>query len=79
MDKQVLAALWAATEEDLRWVLTQVTLPAEKLDLLDEFLDHNELGLARELLIEAVTDPPPAIAERLDQARIRMGFPPTSS
>ena len=79
MDKQALTASWAATEEDLRWVLTQVTLPAEKLDLADEFLDHNELGLSWELLVEAVTDQPPAVAERLEQARMRMGIPPRSS
>jgi hypothetical protein len=69
--------LWdsqSRTEDDLRWVLSKVTLPNATTRWIEELLDHNELGLAWESLSESLIDPTPDVQARLEQARERMGI-----
>lgn len=75
-----LIASWALTEADLRWVLSHVRLPDADRGWAIEWIDHNELGLAWELINECLSESPiersPEVAERMERARLRMGSVP---
>lgn len=57
-EQQQLRELWARVELELRAGLDLVRerLTAEDIRWVEEFLDHNELGLAFDVLIEALDD-----------------------
>jgi hypothetical protein len=78
-ERDNLIASWAATESDLRAALAQVNIGPEASRWADEYLGHNELGLAFATLVESLdevgTNPPPAAMERLRIAYERMGSP----
>jgi hypothetical protein len=78
-ERDNLIASWAATESDLRAALAQVDIGPEASRWADEYLGHNELGLAFATLVESLdelgTSPPPAAMERLRIAYERMGSP----
>jgi hypothetical protein len=65
---------WESTTSDLRWVLERVVIGREARRWAFEYLDHNELGLAWEAIAEALVDPAPAVAKRMERARRRMGI-----
>jgi hypothetical protein len=71
-----MIASWAATEADLRWVLAHSRVPADAARWVTEYLDHNELGLAYEVLVDNLQGPSPELQERLRSAATRMGLPP---
>jgi hypothetical protein len=60
--------------------LTQVVIPSDATEQITEYLDHNELGLGFETLVEALAElegrPPPAVMQSLREANERMGNPP---
>jgi hypothetical protein len=70
---------WAATERDIRAALDQVEVGKEPTQWVNEYLLHNEFGLAFETLVEALdqlgTDPPVAAVARLRAAYERMERP----
>jgi hypothetical protein len=49
---------WEAIERDLRSALAavRVDVPEEAANQVEEYLDHNELGLALEVLIECLLE-----------------------
>jgi hypothetical protein len=53
--RHAATVIWAHTEEQLRIALTEIELADQARALVEEFLDHNELGLAFESLTEVVT------------------------
>jgi hypothetical protein len=55
MDKDGLAGSWERNRGHLARAWSQLPIGANT-DLYQEFLDHNELGLAMEMLAEAGTD-----------------------
>jgi hypothetical protein len=52
--RHAAAVIWAQTEAQLRIALGEVKVADTSRALVEEFLDHNELGLAFESLTEAV-------------------------
>jgi hypothetical protein len=52
--RDAAATVWRHTEGQLRVALAEVDLIASARPLVEEFLDHNELGLAYESLTEAI-------------------------
>jgi hypothetical protein len=74
---------WAATERDLRAALAEVEIGPEPTKWVNEYLDHNELGLAFETLVEALdrlgTNTPAAAVARLRAAYERMERPAEGS
>lgn len=67
---------WALTEADLRWVLGHQTLPTDVVETASEYLDHNELGLAWDVINSELPAPSPAVHERMEAARRRMESKP---
>jgi hypothetical protein len=65
---------WGQTEDDLRWVLSQVTMDEGGRFSVEDYLDHNELGLAWETIWFYVPNPDSEVAARLAQAGQRMGL-----
>ena len=74
---------WAATERDLRAALAEVGVGTEPTEWVNEYLDHNELGLAFATLVEALdqleTNPSAAAVARLRSAYERMERPAEGS
>lgn len=66
---------WAETDADLRWVLAHVQLDPRRRREVEEWLDHNELGLAWEDLDVSLPNRSPEVADRMESARLRMGLP----
>ena len=78
-DRRDLVEQWAETERDLRAALAASDAGQEVSNSVAEYLDHNELGLAFETLVESLDqlegDRPDAVMERLATAYDRMGNP----
>jgi hypothetical protein len=81
-ERENLAERWAETERDLRAALARVDVGRDVNAAVIEYLDHNELGLAFDALVEALdqlgTDPSPVAMRHLQAANERMGSPPDS-
>lgn len=73
-----LLKLWARVESHLRRALSTVEVDASTRRMSEEFLDHNELGLAFETLVgalvEAGTTLPPEAHSHLAAAADEMGL-----
>lgn len=76
-ERAELRRSWAETDADLRWVIANAALEPGELDLAIEYLDHNELGLAWDVLDHALVERSDAVASRMEAARIRMGLAPS--
>jgi hypothetical protein len=77
-ERDDLAERHAATERDLRQALAGVAIDlSETSTQVEEYLDHNELGLAFELIVYELdrleVSPPDDTLERLRSAAERMG------
>ena len=77
-ERNDLVEQWAETERDLRQALVGVATDlSETSSQVSEFLDHNELGLAFELIVYELdrleVNPPDETLERLRSAAERMG------
>ncbi len=55
-----LVGHWARMERLLRQVLSQVSVSPAARRCIEDYLDHNELGLAYETLIETAARPIPS-------------------
>jgi len=77
-DREQLFQLWARVERELRATLELVGagIGADYIDQIKEFLDHNELGLAFEVLVEGLLESevagPQAAYDRLARAKSEM-------
>jgi hypothetical protein len=73
-----LLKLWARVERHLREALPVVAIDASTRRLTEEFLDHNELGLAFETLVgallETCTAPTAEVQSHLVLAASEMGL-----
>jgi hypothetical protein len=73
-----LLKLWARVEGHLRGALSVVEVDASTRRMSEEFLDHNELGLAFQTLVGALADggttPPPAAHTHLAAAAAEMSL-----
>lgn len=75
---------WERAESALRAALSQLRplIPPKDASFTEEFLDHNELGLAMDTLVEAtlassVSELPPGIQSHLRRASTEMdGYAP---
>lgn len=71
-----LLKLWARVESHLRDALTLVEVEPPTQRMTEEFLDHNELGLAFQTLVGALGDsassPTPAAHAHLEAAAVEM-------
>jgi hypothetical protein len=76
MRDDVLRASWAVTDADLRWVLSHARIDQECADLVVEYLDHNELGEAYDLLAHCIGEMSAELRDRMVSAAGRMGLPP---
>jgi hypothetical protein len=81
-ERENLAKQWAETEHDLRAALARVDVGSDVNAAVIDYLDHNELGLAFDTLIEALdqlgTNPSPVAIGHLQAANERMGNHPDS-
>lgn len=73
-----LIKLWARVEAHLRDALTLVDVEPSTRSLTEEFIDHNELGLAFQTLAGALADnattPPPPVYAHLEAAAAEMNL-----
>jgi hypothetical protein len=73
-----LLKLWARVEGHLRAAVSTVEVDASTRRLTEEFLDHNELGLAFQILVGALAEsgvtPPPEAQSHLEAAATEMGL-----
>lgn len=56
MDREELHASWRRTEANLRDAVSHQELPDDLRRLVLEFVDHNELGVAFEMLVSALVE-----------------------
>ena len=78
VDREQLHALWDRVERDLREAvaLLESEHQLSSLQTVEEFLDHNELGLALEVLVDDLMEreltPSPAAFRHLERAASAM-------